>query len=133
MRHIEGPWFWVARDGWYATVGGKQVKLGVRGASNRSLAVEAWHKLMANTSTSNNPPDTSTRATTTDDPVSTTVGEVVDAFLADIKTRLKASTIRIYGEHLAGTTAKSVAGLGRIEHFFRHPGNSINLGLYLFL
>lgn len=100
-RNVEGPWYWTGRDQWYCTINGKQSRLGVRGRKNRASAVEAWGKLMAGGSTSTTPPNTNppeiNSSTNTPAP---TVQEVIDAFQADIKTRLKPNTVRMYGTYL---------------------------------
>lgn len=121
-RHVEGPWYWTSRDQWYATVGEKQIRLGVRGRQNRSKAVEAWHRLMSGTTT---PEITSTN--TAPEP---TIKEVIEAFQADTKTRLKAATVGMYALYLdrfkVAFGGKRVSGLkaGEIHQWVIKQGKS---------
>lgn len=92
-RHVEGPWFRKQKDGWYATVAGKNVSLGVRGEDNAAEAKRAWHRLMASAPLPSAPKPVA--------PDEMTVGAVVDAFLTDAAARLKATTVTMYGVYLA--------------------------------
>jgi integrase/recombinase XerC len=106
-RLTEGPWFRAAKNTWYATLGGKNVSLGVRGEASRTEAVKAWHRLMSGAVLH----QTETRAPIQHGP---TLQEVVDAFLADAESRLKPNTVRIYRYDLNTLTA-SHPSLGAAE------------------
>ena len=97
-RQSEGAWYRKAKDGWYATVGGRKVSLGVRGKANRKAAQEAWHKLMAD----GPKPEPKAEA-----PV---VRAVCDAFLTEAPARLKPKTVRIYKDEADRLTSHQLAG-----------------------
>jgi integrase len=86
MPRESRPWFRKGKGGWYATVAGRVVSLGVRGRGNRKAAVEAWHRLLANGPT---PP-----------PATLTVGDLLGRFLADAKGRVKPKTLDCYRDFL---------------------------------
>jgi integrase/recombinase XerC len=91
------PWFRSSKNAWFATIDGRKVPLGVRGAENKADAERAWHCLMAGGSPI-------TPAST-----SSTVAEAVDLFLADARTRTKTSTHDLYERHL-GTLTDRLGG-----------------------
>ncbi|MCE9566057.1 MAG: tyrosine-type recombinase/integrase [Planctomycetes bacterium] len=90
-RANNGAWYRSGKDAWYATIGGRSVSLGIRGKNNRKLAQEAFYKLMADGPAEKKPK-----------PTVTTVRDLIDAFLADATTRLKAATLGMYRHHLDG-------------------------------
>jgi integrase len=81
-RSVEGPWFRTSKDTWYATLEGQSVSLGIRGRKNRKAAQEAWHRLMANG------PKPGPK------PAIPTVGELIQAYLTQQESRVKAETLR---------------------------------------
>src|SRR5262245_58652860 len=87
-RQSDGAWYRGAKDCWYATVGGRQVSLGVRGKKNRKAAQDAWHRLLANGAVPAVKPA----------PEATPPGlrRLVNAFLADIGDRAKPKTVAVY-------------------------------------
>jgi integrase len=91
-RKSEGPWYWEAKNGWYATVAGKRINLMVKGAGGEAEAITAWHRLMAGVPLTPDrqmvPP---TRKATT-----FTVKQLADAFLADADSRMSAACKRNY-------------------------------------
>ena len=96
-RQSEGAWYRSGKDGWYATVNGKTVSLGVKGLENRRKAQEAWHRLMANLPPEPTPATTHTApdASPTTQADATTAA-LVDGFLADVKVRVKPNTLAAY-------------------------------------
>jgi integrase/recombinase XerC len=95
MAKQKKPWFRAAKGTWYATVGGRQVSLGVQGEDNEEAAFKAWHKKMAEEGECRTKPK---RAAT--------VGQVIDAFLEDVKDRVKPNTVRVYDYFLKPFKAK---------------------------
>jgi integrase len=95
-RHVEGPWFRASKNGWYATVGGKKVALGVKGQERRAEAVQAWHRLMAGVPTA--PATLPPLAVPQPEPppAGFTVRELAALVLADAASRLKPHTIQQY-------------------------------------
>jgi integrase len=99
-RLSTGPWFRGSKNAWYAKVDGRQVSLGVAGKGNRKAAVESWHRLMA---------DPAGHLKGKAKAESSTVRELIDAFLTDAATRLRAPTVGMYRVALNGL----VGTLGR--------------------
>jgi len=94
-RQVEGPWYRASKGTWYATVeGGRKVSLGVKGEAKEAEAIKAWHRLMSD------PPKPK--------PIVLTVQAVVDAFLADASSRLKAPTFELYRQDLEAGRVRSV-------------------------
>jgi integrase len=89
MPRTPKPWYRVAEDTWYASVGGRQVSLKVRGERSEPEAWAAWHALKARCG---GQPEPATRQST--------VGELVERFLADCRDRLKPKTVEVYGYFL---------------------------------
>ena len=125
-RHVEGPWFRAGKGTWYATVAGRKVSLGVKGEENRREAVTAWHRLMAGGPTTTTPPhlqeenrgrkeEKEARPQETAD---TTVKAVVDAFLGDVKARVKPNTYGVYSYLLA----KVSDAFGAVQAVKMQPG-----------
>lgn len=85
---VQGPWYRASKGTWYATVEGRKVSLGVKGPESRKEAVTAWHRLMAD------PPKPKPKPEPKSKP--TTVRQVADAFLADVRLRLKPATVGRY-------------------------------------
>jgi integrase len=118
-RHLEGPWFRKSKNTWYATLGGKNVSLGIRGKENRKTAQEAWHRLMADGPKPNAKPEPKAEAVT--------VRELVAAFLADVADRAKPKTLEVYRYFLDTFVAKfghrSADGVKphEVEAFARRP------------
>lgn len=98
-RHIEGPWFRESKNTWYVTKDGKPVSLRVKGSTNRTAAVGAWHRLMAlpHQPPNESPPVPPMQAERLAAPrTAVIVQDVVDAFLADAKTRCKPESMSVY-------------------------------------
>ena len=91
-RAASGAWFRVSKNAWYATVHGRQTSLGIRGngKGKEAEAARAWHRLMVLGPTPKPLPK----------PDKVTVDDVIESFLSDARTRLKPTTVRIYGEYL---------------------------------
>ena len=104
-RHTEGPWYRAGKDAWYLSVEGKAVSLGVKGERNEPQAIKAWHCLMSIPSdirAVQKPRQASRKAKE-----ASTVSELVEAFLADAKARVKANTFEQYESYLlAGQDAQ---------------------------
>jgi integrase len=84
MARPQKPWFRESKGTWYVTVNGKKISLGVKGRENRREAYEAWHRLAGEKEEAEKPkPPASVRT-------------VIDAFLADAESRVKAKTMRVY-------------------------------------
>jgi integrase len=79
------PFFYATKNTWYVWDGDSKVSLGVRGEENKTEAMEAWHRIMAN--------GKAVPEARADSP---TVAEVIDAFLADAKERVSRGTLRNY-------------------------------------
>jgi integrase len=98
MARPAQPWFYAAKNTWYVWDGDKKVSLGVKGRENKSQAMNAWHVHKANgskpTAASEAKPESETK------PSVPTVAEVVAAFLADAKDRLKPGTVKGYRDFL---------------------------------
>jgi integrase len=78
------PWFRKSKGTWYVTVNGKKISLGVKGRENRREAYDAWHRLAGEQEEAERPkPPASVRT-------------ILDAFLADAESRVKAKTMRVY-------------------------------------
>jgi hypothetical protein len=77
------PFFYVAKNTWYVWDGDSKISLGVRGEADKTEAMEAWHRIMAN-----GKPIAEARAE------APTVAEVIDAFLADAKERVSRGMLR---------------------------------------
>jgi integrase len=97
-RQSEGAWFRSGKDGWYATVNGKAVSLGVKGKPNRRAAQEAWHRMMASLPAV---PPPAAPAPDTDPPAAVTTAAIIDGFLADANVRVKPNTLATYAGLLA--------------------------------
>ena len=91
-RQATGAWFRAGKNTWDCTVDSRMVSLGVRGADDSEAAKRAWHKRMSEIPEAKLPEAK---------PTSFSVQQLVDAFLNDAKTRLKANTVRIYSYQLA--------------------------------
>ena len=107
-RHVNGPWFRKQTNSWYATVGGRNDPLGVKGRDQRGAAQSAWHRLMsdrdsATTETGFVPIPAPTPSIQR--PASLPVGELAELFLSDAATRLKPTTVRIYTNDLTSFSA----------------------------
>jgi integrase len=89
------PFFYAAKNTWYFWDGSSKISLGVRGQENKSEAMDAWHRIMAN-----GRPVAEARADTP------TVAEVIDAFLADAKERVSRGTLRNYTAFLTPLTER---------------------------
>ena len=85
-RQSEGPWYRQLKDGWYLKVRGKQLSLEVKGEKNRQQAIGSWHPRRLR-----KPLEAIPKAK-----AGTTVKELVEAFLADAKARVKATTYATY-------------------------------------
>jgi len=102
-RQVEGPWYRASKGTWYATVeGGRKVSLGVKGEAKEAEAIKAWHRLMSD------PPKPKPIAEPKPKPIVLTVQAVVDAFLADASSRLKAPTFELYRQDLEAGRVRSV-------------------------
>jgi len=127
-RGIEGPWFRSGKNTWYATVGGKNVSLGVKGQENRGEAVQAWHRLMAGKPAASITPPPLAVPPSEPPAAGFTVRELADLFLADATSRLKPHTVQQYRADLdlflarfAGAPADRVApaDVARWLHSFK--------------
>ncbi|MCI0703561.1 MAG: site-specific integrase [Planctomycetia bacterium] len=105
-RKSVGPWFWQAKGGWFVWHDGKRFNLKVKGEENETLAVKAWHRLMAGdnpVSPGNNPPPLTASAPTPKPEaqptpkVESTVKDVIDAFLVSKNGTIKSQTHLVYG------------------------------------
>ena len=84
-RKPSGPWYRTSRNAWYATIGGRKVRLD----ADRDKAVERFRAL-------------------TETPRATTVRGLIDAYLADRGPRVKPLTLDLYRSHALSFAA--VAG-----------------------
>jgi len=85
MPRVSKPWFRTSANAWYATLNGRKVSLGVSGKQNKKAARAAWHKLIANGKEAKPEPKTEV-----------SVAQVIDAFLADAKVKVKPVTWEVY-------------------------------------
>lgn len=81
MGRIAKPWFRKQNNQWYTSLGSVQTPLGVFGAENESAAWVAFHRL---------------KTAPTDGPTPVTVGEVIDAYLEEVRGRIEVTTFRTY-------------------------------------
>ncbi len=107
------PWYRNEKNSWYCWIHGKQTALGVRGASSEREAIRAWHLRMTGA-----PPKPQPCLPT---PLPClpvlTVKSLVDAFLADAETRLKAATVKLYTDNLKVLVGEfGTADAGKITH-----------------
>jgi len=112
-RQSEGPWYRASKDGWYLTLNGKSVSLEVKGEKNRAEAIDAWHRLMASPKAREAPQKPAEPIQ--EAKVGASVKEVVDAFLIDAKTRVKANTYANYENLLTAFSEKH--GKAKAEGF----------------
>lgn len=91
-RQSDGAWYRSGKDCWYATVDGRKLSLGVKGKQNKKAAQEAWHRLMADNSVLERTPKPAPAAKL----VEVTTQAVIDAFLADVRERVKSNTLAAY-------------------------------------
>lgn len=82
------PWYWAARDGWYATIDGKRHLL-AKGKKSRRAADDKFHKLMA------------ARGTTPRAGGTITVLELFDRFLSWTGEHRRPLTYEFYDRHLS--------------------------------
>jgi integrase len=113
MGRPSKPWFRASKGTWYCTVEGKKVSLGVRGKENHAKAIRAWHRLMAEASPEEG--GQAPEATPEAEPIARpeaepTVGEVINAFLADCEGRIKSKTVRWYRGFLEPFAARHGEG-----------------------
>jgi integrase len=94
MAQPSKPWYRSQKDAWYARIGGKLVSLGVTGRRSKAEAVRAWHKLML----AERKPEPDAKPAT--------VADVLTAFLADVASRAKAKTVKVYRWFLEPFKAK---------------------------
>jgi integrase len=110
------PWFRAGKGGWYCTLDGRKVSLGVRGRNNVKAAEEAWHRLMAGVGEGRKQGP------------APTVGELVRLFLADCADRLKLKTLIWYRSFLDpfaaryGSLKASALTPTTAEAYARRPG-----------
>jgi integrase len=78
------PWFYAGKNTWYLWLDGRKVSLGVKGQENKVDALKAWHKLMAGGRPIPEPK------------AQVSVEQVIDAFLADAKSKVKEVTWIVY-------------------------------------
>jgi integrase len=111
MARPSKPWFRQQRNGWYVTVDGKKIALGVTGKANRAAAEQAWHRLMAGHEPTPAPattPVATPAAAPATAPV--TVAEAV-ALFTDNTPHVKPSTRELYARHLA----RLIDGIGELQ------------------
>lgn len=104
-RNVEGPWYRASKGTWYATVGGKNVSLQVRGETSRAEAVRAWHRLMAGVSVDTVPtPKVEQKKPIPEAKTANelTVRQLADMFLADAESRLKPNSLVWYRHAING-------------------------------
>ena len=98
-RKAEGAWFRTSKNGWYATVEGKAIALGIKGSENRAEAMRAWHLLMAGMplpDTTAEEPDAKPVPKGTGDDLTA----MVEAFLADKQEKVTGHTLEVYRLYL---------------------------------
>lgn len=117
------PWFRSGKNTWFVWFGGKQTSLKVKGEGNQAEAVKAWHRLMAQDAPTlplERQPKPQVREVPKEQPVDPVrVKELADAFLADVSSRLKPNTVRIYRYDLGtlcGVYGKTEAASLTAEH-----------------
>jgi integrase len=90
-RKSEGPWYRSGKDCWYVWHQGKLVRL----PKDRAEADRLYHLLLAGAWPAEQPPKAAALPTPPPSPPTPalTVGELVDAYLADASLRLKPSTL----------------------------------------
>jgi hypothetical protein len=93
------PWYRSEKDCWYARVNGRKVSLGVRGRANHAEAFRAWLRALSEPASQRVVGEG--RAT----PVTTTLREAADAFLADAGGRLRPNTMNWYRRAVGGLAA----------------------------
>jgi integrase len=109
------PWYRAQKNGWYITLNGRIVSLGVQGKANRKEALAAWHRLVI-------------EGKSEETPKALTVAELGEAFLTDVRARLKPNTLIWYERSVNGLTAafgaETVAGLsiGAVERWLLASG-----------
>lgn len=109
-RQVEGPWYRASKNTWYATgEDGRSVSLGVRGKANRKEAFAVWARVIAGGDFRDAQDSVHGERNSADTPQplpapstsTVTVSALIDQFLSDAATRLKASTLKRYREDLA--------------------------------
>lgn len=119
-RSVSGAWFRSGKNGWYATLNGKAVSLGVKGREHEAESQKAWHRLMAG-DLPEKKPEPKTEVT------ETSVQQVIDGFLAHCEGRISAECLRNYRKHLLpfadryGSVKAEVLTLAQTETFVKRP------------
>src|SRR5262249_18961797 len=96
MPRPNKPWFRKSKDAWYATVEGRKVSLGVRGRHGRKEALRAFAARLVG-GTAGKPSKGQNPSTGGG---CSTVGKLIEMFLADARTRLRPDTVRMYAHDL---------------------------------
>jgi len=99
MARPAKPWFRSADGGWWTTLKGKKVSLGVYGPANESQAWAAFHRLRGSSGEPPTPP-VPPEPPPPPPPKEVTVRDVILAFLTDSNQRVEPKTMYLYRHFL---------------------------------